>query len=327
MTPEETAIFAGIIGEGVGESRKGWLAMRCPFAAYRHEKGTDENASFAIFEDGTKSHCFSCGVKGDAWDLLITLWYFGARLDYWTARSLCEGEHEVECFDPLLDTTTYEDEYLAKMNREPKEFAEDWLDTFPRIAEHPYLTERGVPPDVAIDLDLRYDSTECRICFPVRDFHGTLRGLHGRRVIPGGLKYRMYAYQGRTNSEVWLGESWVDFDEPYVIVESVFDLARVYEITRQVITPLTATFGRRKAERLNGTAEAYCLFDNDTAGDRAYSNLRKWTDIERLCKIPLPEGIKDPGECDKTILRGLLEGVVETRTEEQQDGELFEVRS
>ena len=41
---------------------------------------------------------------------------------------------------------------------------------------------RKVTPKLADALDIRADAMEGRVCFPVRDFAGRLRGLHGRAV-------------------------------------------------------------------------------------------------------------------------------------------------
>jgi len=300
--------FIELLGIKGGEPGVGYLTVSCPLAQFRHSRGTDRNPSFGFSTEADHVHCFSCGFSGSYFDLLLELWYYGVEgIDYAGARHLLSAPEakDPELFDPSLGS--YEEHWKGRQTRETLLFPEEWLASFPRVNTHWYLEQRKTPSYVAEFLDLRFDWTRQRICFPVRDFQGRLRGLHGRSVTGKEPKYRMYPYKDGTNPQIWLGEHWINLDEPLVVVESVFDLARVLEVTKQVICPLSATFSKEKAERLNGAAEIHVCFDNDEAGTRARRNLINWTKgVQVFGVVHLPAGKKDPGELDAEELRELL---------------------
>lgn len=191
-------------------------------------------------------------------------------------------------------------------------FPEWWLDSFPPAAGIPkaaqYLTARKVPKKIADFLDLRFDSHRNRLCFPVRDFAGRLAGLHGRTILPNGdPRYLMYLYHGRSNPVVWLGEQWVDFAKPVVMVEGPFDLARVLEIYPNTVSPLFASPSKAKMMRMVDAFEIVTLYDRGAGGDTA----RRKTEavLSPQCVVShamLPEGIKDPGECDLAVLDRII---------------------
>jgi len=98
---------------------------------------------------------------------------------------------------------------------------------------------------------------------------------------------------------------------PGILVESVFDLARVYEIYRNVMCPLTASLSSRKIDRIRRLDHVVVMFDADRAGDQAWRKVA--TALRNDCvveKVSLPEG-KDPGELSIPYLHKLLQEVVD----------------
>ena len=132
---------------------------------------------------------------------------------------------------------------------------------------HPYLETRSVTAQIAQALNICWDDYRKRIVFPIRDFKGRLRGLHGRTVHDHVEPvYRMYPYENKTNPHVWLGEPWVDFEKPVLMVESVFDLARAYPVYPNIVSPLRASLSKVQLERMKGARTVITLFDGDKAG-------------------------------------------------------------
>ena len=130
-----------------------------------------------------------------------------------------------------------------------------------------YLATRPVSPALAAALDLRADTAEGRVCFPVRDFQGVLRGLHGRAIAGGtSPRYRMYSQAGRNNPLIWLGEHWVDRTRPVVVVEGPFDLASVYRVYRNVASPLFANPPAEKILRMADALEQITFLDQRQGG-------------------------------------------------------------
>lgn len=190
-------------------------------------------------------------------------------------------------------------------------FPESWLKTFapawPITPAREYLQQRGVSKTLADELDLRWCALERRVAFPVRDWEGSLRGLHARAIEPDTEpKYRIMKWKDHKNMHVWLGESWADLTKPVVFVESVFDLARVYPLYRNVMAPLSATFSFRKAERVSRVMHAGMLFDADVAGSWARQRLREALPDSVLFDLIVPPPYKDPGDMPPKRLAEVL---------------------
>jgi 5S rRNA maturation endonuclease (ribonuclease M5) len=289
---------------------KGWGQMSCPLARWRHQSGMDSNPSFGIHvKDGGTSncHCFSCNFSGTLLDLLYTLKHHlkgdTAGYDFKTAMMLVENEFETNLGGLKILREVKEADSLV-------EFPEAWLESFPKATQIDtamrYLLARGVGLQTVARLGLRYDGIEKRICFPVRDYQSVLRGLHGRVVVPGvEPKYRMYQFSYQNNPIVWLGEHWVDFDKPVVIVESVFDLAKVIQVYPNVISPLTASLSKDKILRIQDAFEIVLMFDNDKAGAEGASMVKKYLPKKVFYDVKLGE-FKDPGEMSLEEIRTCL---------------------
>ena len=106
-----------------------------------------------------------------------------------------------------------------------------------------------------------------------------------------------------------MGEHLIDFDEPLVLVESVFDLLAVYPTYPNVAAALTASVQGPKIKRMADASEVLLMFDGDVAGARAANEItgvlkRGGT---RVSRITLPRG-KDPGDYTEEQLSDLLAG-------------------
>jgi DNA primase len=198
----------------------------------------------------------------------------------------------------------------------PKMFPDWWLESFAPAYDMPwaraYLDSRDVPASVVKALDLRADSEERRICFPVRDFANRLMGLHGRAVDTGApLRYRMYTYAKKNNPMIWLGESWIDPSKPIVVVEGPFDLASVYRVYHNVTSPLYATPSADKIRRMADCMEWITFFDRGKGGDAGREKIAKVLHKQHvLTHLQPPGSKKDPGVCTLEELTALLKPLV-----------------
>lgn len=306
-------LLLGAKGTSEGQA---WVQARCPLAPWRHS-GSDSNPSFGVevSHGESKVYCFGCGFGGTQTSLLMELRFLGAEGVQWrkaldmliaaddeTMLGLPNGDYEDDVFG--VEAAEYEfPEWLVKAF-EPAYF---------EGTVHPYLTSRHTPLEVAQHLDLRYDVHRRRVVFPVRDWSGRLMGLHGRHIggpyTPDDIQnaYRMYPYQGHTNPRVWLGEHWIEIDQPVVLAESVFDLARTMEVYSNVLSPLTASITGKKLERLAGIKRIVTLFDADAAGDAAREKTAKHLTGSDISHVELPAGC-DAGEMSPEELnRALLD--------------------
>lgn len=301
------------------------MTMNCPFGYWRHPGGKSNPHAFGIESGaGNHAHCFSCGWSSDT-DWMVDVLFnrervnpSGIKRDFKTAFQ-CIGDTTFEA--PLLQLSatdkSYADEYfedIGTLHEFPESRREALEPAYFEGLVHPYLAERGISFETASFLDIRLDKLRDRVVFPVRGFDGALYGLHGRALTTPAAgwtaanpKYWAYTYQERSNSQVWLGESWVDFDQPVLVVESVFDLAAVLPIYKNVISPRFTMLTEKQLKRLFGVKVIYTLFDSDKAGSIARQKIAalKGTSITHLSCEPY----KDPGEASFDFLSKLLENI------------------
>ncbi len=318
MNLDTATNFLRCLGLATPQTRRaGWVTGACPLGPWRHRDGSGRG-SFGLKLASGLCTCFSCHWHGVPFDLLYEMRHLerqrpsGRRLDFKGALSLLANE-SVPPPTPSLDERTLDERTWGQ--REDFVFPEAWLQEFePAHSDgdvHPYLAARRVPYEVARALDLRFDPLRQRVCFPVRDHHGRLRGLHGRTIHDHvTLRYLMYTLDGRCSPEVWLGEAWADPERSLVVVESVFDLARVYEVWPNVVCPLTASLGPAKIARLRGARPLLPMFDRDAAGHRARDRLMRALPEVRFVPIELPHENSDPADLTAAEVRALLADLV-----------------
>lgn len=301
-------------------SRSDWLICKCPMAPWDHKNGVDNSPSFGLKIEPGQSYvnCFSCGAKGTPGDLLLELNYrlkkaphLKDRYDVEMAMAVVqETLNEIPSFQGL---PSFDEEFFA--TKELTEFPEWWLDTFPQALlikkGREYLKSRDVTETLAAALDLRMDTSEKRMCFPIRDFDGVLRGLHGRDTTnQSDLRYKMYPFSKMTNPQVWLGESWVDFEKPIIVVEGPFDVTSVMRVYRNVVSPLFANPNKEKILRMAGALEWVTFLDKGNAGDIGRKRIRQTLpDTHTVVDVIPPE--KDPGGMTEEALRELLDPILD----------------
>lgn len=301
------------------QPRGGWVVSDCALGPWRHENGKSSPHVFGVKIGPGDPHvnCFSCGWHGSMSDLVFTMKTLNKvephldDVDWKTIDSMIEAAFQE--FDISFDQPSIED-LLAKKAKKHV-YPEWWLNTFAPWRDvdpvRSYVEARA-HPSIADILDLRADSKEMRACFPVRDFRGDLMGLHGRSINDAQEpRYRMYTYAGTNNPLIWLGESWVNFDRPIVIVEGPFDLAAVKAVYANVVSPLFANPNVDKLRRMAQALEWITLLDRGTGGDRGRERISRVMGSKCLIRhLSVPAGVKDPGEMSADQMRELLATVL-----------------
>jgi hypothetical protein len=270
--------------------RTGWVISTCPFARWTHEQGVDRNPSFGVSTNESSNigerrhraqvyHCFSCQKTGIFEDLPFNLRELyradpkGERPAYGKALEIIVAEEEddidfdgIPDFDePMIDP----DEVIAW----PEFYLESFRSVFAFERAVDYLQTRQITERVAQVLDLRFDTSRDRVCFPIRDFDSRLVGLHGRTISDHPMPYYAYGYENRRNRLPWLGEQWFNLDKTVLLVESVFDLASVRRVYNNAACGLSSGLSDAKIKRIDGAVQYVTLYDHGTGGDRARERL------------------------------------------------------
>lgn len=302
MNLDQISQLAHLLGVGSvkAPNSHNWAHISCPLAPYKHTKGTDHSKGFGIVvnPDGeSQMHCFTCGFNDGLSALVMELKFHKAELDYKALIELVTSELDGGGLPTLGDADTHSGALHA--------YPEDWLASFPPVFHSgeglAYVKGRKggpVPDEVLKAFDVRWDAMRRRVCFPIRDAQGVLYGLHGRAIDPHvELRYLAYTNPktGATNPDVWFGEHLIDWNKPVVMPESIFDMARVYQTYRNVMTPYKTNFTDNMLSRIKPLFEIITLFDPDVAGEKAKSRIGAWakysSKAQRIIRhAPLPPG-------------------------------------
>ena len=318
MKLDQTASFLSKLGSSAAgvQNRKGWFVGKCPLAPWRHDGGIDKNPSFACKDEQGDAHttCFSCGWHGRMSALVVKMQELNAKEPHlevkWgdVLQLIIDAEDGSELDLEWPDIETVMSQKKADLHVYP----DWWLQTFPQVDNVPwaveYLTERRVLADMRAWLELRADTSQRRICFPIRDFKHRLVGFHGRCILDNVVpRYRMYTQAGKNNPQVWLGEGWVDTERPILVVEGPFDLASCLRVYNNVVSPLFATPNPQKIRRMGDALEWVTLFDRGGGGDSGRTRVSEVLGKEYIVThLKPPEHRKDPGEMTVPELRELL---------------------
>lgn len=319
MNRQQLVQFAQLLGlkKIDATTRAGWVQARCPFAHWRHEKGTDTSPSFAMQVGKQFCHCFSCDWSSDLGTMLYRLAVF--------AKGNKPAGERIRAATTYLDTEGKTVLRIGKQDEDEedeKDIITEWeewrISSYLPAYSHPYLAGRAggpVPEAVGALMDFRYDAVRKRLGVPVRNFDGALMGFHGRDVT-GANKIPYLAYTlGKDpetkksfgyNRPVWLGEHWIDFSKPVLVVESVFDLARALQIYRNSMCPLMASLNKQKATRISEAMWIAEMFDPDKAGQKAVQKLKQYLPDTQFVSPGLPDGYKDPGDMEAEVLAARL---------------------
>lgn len=304
-----------------------WYQAPCPFARWKHPKGSDRNPSFGIVANDTGTsiyHCFTCKSKGT----VQMLW---EDLEDYT------GEDYSQHIDDARDTELFGSRIPKWGNPDFDQYgnlgrpiAEEIAIVYEQATGNGialrYLLSRGISEQTAREVRLRYDFDDGhgvqRVLFDVRDRSNRLFGFTGR-AISRDVEPRVRDYYGLDKRLLLLGENYCTGsagddrghlgERPVVIVEGPFDWLKVRQagydglaVMHSGLTPEQARTVRRIGRPI------VLMYDNDEAGqkgkDIAAAALRRHVPVS---VAPYPRGATDPGsmptwQLDRSIRRAKL---------------------
>jgi len=215
---------------------------------------------------------------------------------------VADEEDELDIDVPDYDEPIYDPEEVVYW---PEFYLQSFKSVFAFEKAIAYLSTRQIDEPTAKFLDLRFDTSRQRVCFPIRDWGDQLIGLHGRTITDHPMPYYQYGYENRRNKMPWLGESWVDLDQTIVLVESVFDLAAVYRVYQNVMCPLSSGFNDNKVKRIDDGVQYVTFFDHGTGGNHARDRIDKVMQSPYVHVIP-NKAFGDPGNMNPVSIKQAL---------------------
>lgn len=265
-----------LLNSTVTGKRNSWILGHCPFGPWKHG-GKDVNPSFGVKMGNDKKpksifKCMSCGSAGDLLDLVLDIEQLQKR-EHQPGYDLKNAVQLIAQSSDSIITTSGVPDYEEYVPPEDTVFPQYWLDSFKGALYFSdaikYCESRGVTTSLMEELDLRYDPTRKRICFPYRNFSGDLVGLQGRAIDDNELRYFQYGYKGVRNAYPWMGEHIINLDDPVVLLEGPFDYAKVYQIYKNVLGSFTSGLSKTRMKRLLDAREIVTFYDYGKGGDAA----------------------------------------------------------
>ena len=325
--------FLRAVGTKAVSATSSHVTAKCPLAPWTHNHGTDSRPSFAISVKPTEEsrfNCFTCRY-GTLVELVMELYDSGAeppKYDIKRAMELAvaDGERDI-AFNVKSDFGVPRPIELEDDVRFPEAFLEQFPSAMRIKRAYAYATSRGLSDETIRFLDLRYDLRNDAVGFPIRDWKGVLRQFRVRRLDPDMDQSPYHVHVGsahRYHKTVWFGENWIDTDLPVVMCESVFDVAAVIPVYRNVCAPMSASLSRAKVRRMRKCEEIVLFFDDDgkaKAGDTAREKIRRGLSQARITDAAIrgrnrfdrSRKAKDPGEMFPKLIHKSLSRVLPKR--------------
>lgn len=190
------------------EELNGWVRTACPFAPFRHERGTDNKPGFGVSihdDDISYYNCLACKSKGALSTLPMQLAHyrddpslieFGKQL----ANDELIGGGSFEFGEWEAQTPAETEAY--KVTHFPGEL--DFYRSYQSALAYPeacrYLARRKISANTVVALGLRYDPEQFRLLFPIYD-QRTRRfaGCSGRSIKNKRWMAREEARRQQTN--------------------------------------------------------------------------------------------------------------------------------
>lgn len=291
------------------------MVCACPFAPWTHSKGTDSTPSFGV-SVGRHSyyHCFACQRKGPL-PMLVT--------------SLCmlKGKDNVEAREFVMEHEDLSLEPFENLDPGPEPLsilAPGMISRFePATEALEICKKRGITQQTIDTLELRWDTREKRLVFPIWNEKGYLVGFRGRAVGDEKLRYREYSeLQAKRQSlkahGIWYGMDRVP-EERYqkvILVEGEMDAVSLLQALAQrkgVWAAMGAALSAAQIKTIQALKNPVLIFfDDDEAGHIAkQSLLKKLSKVKTgVFEITDYRGRKDPDEIVKAgQLRKALESI------------------
>ncbi len=211
-------------------------------------------------------HCFACGAGGNVLDLVAKLEQCsmreaGLRLQRrYVAGGLAPAPRQSEPGEGQLVTEKRKGNAVLP-------FSLPGL-----VAEHPYVSDRGLNRETACRFEIGYHAgpgiMTRRLAIPIHDEHGRLVAYCGRAVAAELPRYRFPA--GFRKSAVLYNyhRAAAGSHRRVVVVEGFFDCMRVHQAGfSSVMALMGAVLSRPQADLLAGRfAEIILMLDGDSAG-------------------------------------------------------------
>lgn len=243
-----------------------------------------------------------------------------------TALCLLRGKDDLPAREYIMKHEDMGLEPYEDLKKDPEpivELAEGVLQKFsPAFPTLSIVVKRGITGDTISRYNLRWDTKEQRLIFPVFTATGKLVGFRGRAAAADAkLKYREYSElcpkkQSLKGHGIWYGmHRQIDEKQKIILVEGEMDAVKLSQALKGrggIWASMGASISEEQIRVLQALKNPLLLFfDNDEAGVTARNKI-----LAKIKKVKTGvyivsdyAGCKDP---DEIVAKGLLKRVLKS---------------
>jgi DNA primase len=295
------------------------VQISCPFAKYKHAKGTDSHPSMSIDLETGVYRCFTCKQCGDLWEIMAffsdwkscheLLNLFDDSVSSRLTRS-CDAYEEREVKKKEIDMTPLKKWFMEQSTDKAK--------IIKYLSEKRGFTNIKILTEIIDLFRIRYSETDKRILIPLEGSRGKFIGLVGRSIESDeGVKYKNY--WGTKTTQTFLDGAWLDdiiLPNKIIIVEGPLDFLKtvynlmlldLYEEVHVVCTFTSKCSAWHFQQLEDWNLPILCFYDSDMEGNKGWIKIHDRLK-DRLPSIGriIPPKDKDAGQYNETEIKSEL---------------------
>jgi DNA primase len=277
---EQVSEVLRVCGVSVGTELETHFLVYCPFHYNKNTPACEVDKEKGLFI------CFSCGENGTLLEMVMRTTsrnYFEASRVISNATKtvdfesridkMVEVKDEIEEFDPVL---------IRKLHN-------NLLETEEGLA---YYHSRKIEDDAIKFFNLGYSISQKMVTVPIHTHDNVCVGFVGRSIEGKSFKNST----GLPRNKVLFNLNNIKYKN-ITIVESSFDVIRLWQLNIPAVATLGANLGKNQIDLLRKYAKSIILAsDQDEAGMQLESKLIKALPEKQISKLEFPDGLKDIGD-------------------------------
>ena len=276
--------------ENVSKATQQEMRFSCPFP--NHASG-DESPSAYMNLDSGRFFCHGCKEKGDASDMAA----YVLQISPLESRRLLKAAYQPGAINPDMRNMVSEVEKILGQTKtkivQPVVHENflidrelDWQGAFSEYQKDrgfvacDHFFERGFSPETLTEWEFGWDDRTGRVCFPIRDYDGTLIGFKARAhddrkpkylVLGDGPGQGSWGFQRYYPSHVVFGaHRYRECDQPLIVCEGELNAIATTQKTGLPAVAINGSFFQHHhakiIRKISGPAGVILFFDEDKAG-------------------------------------------------------------
>lgn len=282
---EQIREVLAVCGVDIGATLESDFLIFCPFHYNTNTPACEINKDNGLF------FCFSCGERGNLLEFVMKT----TNRNYFEAQRIISNAFKSQDFSRLIEKSIEVKEDLVAFDINTIERLNKSLLENQEAKE--YYLSRGIELDAIKFFKLGYSEKRDMVTVPVYSDNGTCVGFVARSIKEKSFKNSV----GLPRNKVLYNLNNVKF-EKFAIVESSFDVIRLWQLNIPAVATLGANLGKAQVELIKKYSKGIIIAaDTDEAGSKLKERLIN--SIDNISILSFPEGCKDIGDMTDVQIR------------------------